>query len=230
MAFIITLIVLLLAFGGAIFLMKYMKNQKLWNAVFCLFVFGLYYACVLVVFLDVGANDWNFLNTLPIANVSPFTFTLAPIILIMPNVLKKPFHLLISLLSVGMFLSPVISCIFNASRNYVFEIQFLFDYLAHFLVSLWGIYLVKSNQVNLDKISAIISGSIMLFVSIAMLILNLILDTSFFGLSLKGKHNIYNVVLVENSYLSALIFFLGLTAVLALGYALCKLIKKYSKN
>ena len=50
-----------------------------------------------------------------------------------------------------------------------------------------------------------------------MMILNVIFDTAFFGLSLNGKHNIYNFVLTDNSYLSAALYFLGLLCVLGLG-------------
>lgn len=51
-----------------------------------------------------------------------------------------------------------------------------------------------------------------------MLIVNLIFDTTYFGLSLYGKHTIYNTVLVEESWLSAVIYCVGLGSVLWLGY------------
>ena len=59
-----------------------------------------------------------------------------------------------------------------------------------------------------------------------MLLLNVAFDTAFFGLSLNGKHNIYNMVLVSNSYLSACIYFLGVGVVLLLGVALCKIVER----
>jgi hypothetical protein len=59
-----------------------------------------------------------------------------------------------------------------------------------------------------------------------MMILNVIFDTAFFGLSLNGKHNIYNKVLVDNSYLSALLYYIGLLAVLVMGYFVCKAFAK----
>ena len=63
-------------------------------------------------------------------------------------------------------------------------------------------------------------------VAVVMLILNVIFDKAFFGLSLNGRHNIYNMVLVDNSYLSALIYFVGLGAVLALGALLCSFLSR----
>ena len=47
-----------------------------------------------------------------------------------------------------------------------------------------------------------------------------------FTLSINGKHNIYNMVLVNNSYLSALIYYLGLGVVLLLGYIVCRFVNK----
>ena len=56
-----------------------------------------------------------------------------------------------------------------------------------------------------------------------MMILNVVFDTAFFGLSLNGKHNIYNNVLVLNSYLSAFLYFFGLCGVLLMGFGFSKI-------
>ena len=104
------------------------------------------------------------------------------------------------------------------------------DYTAHILLSLFGIYLVRSEQVDLTPVAALISGSVIFGSALLMLILNLIFDTSFFGLSLSGKHNIYNVVLTDNSYISVSLYFIGLSGVLALGYFACIFIKKAGRT
>ena len=62
----------------------------------------------------------NFQNVLPVANVSPFMFALSPLLLILPRCVRKHALLLVSLLSVGMMLSSVFGCIYNASINYAF--------------------------------------------------------------------------------------------------------------
>jgi hypothetical protein len=69
----------------------------------------------------------------------------------------------------------------------------------------------------LDKKTALIGAAIVIGVAIIMLILNIFLHTSFFGLSLYGEHNIYNVVVCESGYLSAAIYFLGVSFVLFAG-------------
>ena len=90
----------------------------------------------------------------------------------------------------------------------------------------FGIYLVRSGQVTLAPRKSLYSGLIIIGVALFMMVLNLIFDTSFFGLSLLGKHNIYGNVLVESSYLSALIYFAGLTVILLLGYACSRFFEK----
>lgn len=226
MAYIFTLIFFILVYICIICLMKYMKNTKIYNIIFASVVFGLYAILVFKIYKDVGFNDWNFQNALPTANISPFMFFSIPLSLLLPKKIKKYYLILISLLSVGMFLSPSLGCIYNAVIKYKFHFHFLLDYVAHFALSLWGIYLIKSNQISLTKKASIISASILVGVVTLMLIVNVILDTAFFGLSLNGKHNIYNNVIVSNSYLSAVIYYLGVVVVLFTGFLFQNIINK----
>jgi hypothetical protein len=145
-------------------------------------------------------------------------FALTPIFLLLPKSIRKHTYLLISLLSVGMFFSSIFGCIYNAAIHYKFHFHFVLDYVAHFALSLFGVYLIRSGQVQLNKKNALISACIIFGAAVLMIVLNVIFDTAFFGLSLNGKHNIYNNVLVENSYLSALLYLMGLAVVLVLGY------------
>ena len=222
--------VALLIYVGIVFLMKKFRKKKLTNFIFFVVTFLCYLSVVLIVYLDVGLHDWNFLNTLPTANVSPFMFCTLPLCFILPNKIKKYHFALISLLSVGMLLAPAVGCIYNTAIKYAFHTHFLLDYAAHFTLSLWGIYLVKSKQVELNVKNGLIGGSVIVVVAFLMMILNVIFDTAFFGLSLNGKHNIYNCVLVKNSFLSALIYFAGLVGVLVLGYFCHKLINIKKKE
>ena len=228
--YLITLLILLIFYISVIFIMKYMKNSKVWNIVFAITIFALYISHILIIYNSVGAKDWNFLNTMPVANVSPFMFALSPLILILPNKIRKYFYILISLLFVGMLLSAVFNCIYNTVISYKFHIHFVLDYLSHILISLWGIYLIRSNQVQLTKKDSLVSTAIIISIATIMLILNVIFDTAFFGLSLNGKHNIYNVVLVNNSYLSAVIYYLGIILVTTIGYIFQKLLNRNITN
>ncbi len=224
--YIIALVLLSLFYVISIYLMKYIRHFQLANIVFGLLVFIVYICHCTIIYKCVGFNDWNFQNTLPVANVSPFMFSLMPIIMILPQKIKKHLHLLISLLFVAMFLASVLGCISNAVINYKFHFHFMLDYIAHIILSLYGIFLIRSKQVELTKKNCIISSSIILGSATVMLILNLIFDTSFFGLSLRGKHNIYNNVLTDNSYISALLYYLGAMFMLFLGFLACRFFAK----
>ena len=220
--YILALAFLCAFYAGGVFFMKYVRHFQLANVLLTCLVFIPYVCLCTIVYKDVGFDDWNFQNTLPVANVSPFMFSLMPISLCLPKKIKPHFYLLISLLTVGMFFSSIFGCIYNAAINYKFHFHFMLDYMAHIFLSLFGVFLIRSNQVKLTLKNCMISGSILLGSATVMLILNLIFDTSFFGLSLRGKHNIYNNVIVENPYLSAVLYYIGLIGVLALGFVLQK--------
>ena len=225
MGYILTMIVLCALYALGVYCMKYMRNTKIVNLCFTACVFIPYVALCCIVYTDVGFYDWNFQNTLPVANVSPFMFTVIPIFLLLPKRVKKYAYLLVSLLSVGMFLSAIFGCIYNAAIQYKFHPHFVLDYVAHFALSLFGVYMIRSGQVQLNKKNALISASIIFGAAVCMMVCNVIFDTAFFGLSLNGKHNIYNNVLVDNSYLSALLYFAGLAVVLLLGYLYSAFVK-----
>ena len=161
--------------------------------------------------------------------MSPFLFAVSPLFLVLPKGIRKYCLNLISLLSIGMIISPIISVTHNIIINYKYHASFLLDYIPHLLFSLWGVYIIKSKQVELKIKPSIISGSLIVAVAFIMMIINVIFDQSFFGLSLNGKHNIYNQQLVANSYLSALIYFTGLIALLVLGYFFQKLLNHFKK-
>ncbi|MGI6769119.1 MAG: hypothetical protein ACOX43_08575 [Bacilli bacterium] len=213
-----------------IFLMKKFTKKELTNFIFIAITFICYIALVVKVFFDVGFNDWNFQNTLPTANVSPFMFFTLPLYYVLPKKIKKYYLLLISLLSLGMFFSVILACIQRISINYRFIPHFLLDYVSHLTLSLWGVYLVKSKQIQFEKKDCLLGGSVIIGVSLIMLIVNTIFDTAFFGLTFNDNYNIYNIVLVNNPYLSALIYVVGLSMTLLLGYFFQKIInRKLSK-
>lgn len=125
-----------------------------------------------------------------------------------------------------MLFSVILACIQRIAINYRFIPHFLLDYVSHLILSLWGIYLVKSKQIQLVKKDCFIGGSIIIGVSLIMLIVNTIFQTAFFGLTFGDNYNIYNLVLVNNPYLSALIYVVGLSMILLLGYFFQKIINR----
>ena len=218
MAYIFIIVMLLSLYVATLLMMGRMKNTRVVNGIFFITIFSLYIIYVVQVLLIQGASSIYFHGVLASANISPFMFSILPLIYFSRGKMQKHLYLLVSLLSVGMILSPVMNAITYAVNEYPFNILSLMDYIAHLLLSLWGVYLVKSNQVCLKKRDCVFSALIIIAVALAMLILNLIFDTTFFGLSLTGRHNIYGNVLVDNSYLSASIYFSGLSVILLAGY------------
>ena len=217
MAYLITICLMLLVYAAAICGMGHLKNTRWCNRLFALLVVVPYALLVAVLYAKGGCGDWNFLNAMPTANVSPFMFTLVPVVMLSWGRLQARLHLLIALLSVGMLCSPLLSCVSYFAIQYRFHFHFLLDFIAHVALSLWGVYLIKSGQVRLTLRDALASAGVILGAAACMLVLNLVFDTAFFGLSLSGKHNIYNMVLVSNGALSAGIYFLGLCLVMVLG-------------
>ena len=224
--YLVTIAALLAVFVACLALTRFFVNKLLTNIILVSITVAFYLVGVISSYIRNGPNDWNFLNTLPVANVSPFMFASCPLFFLLPGKARRYFGTLISLLTVGMLLSPTISCIHCFAIGYAFHWFFLSDYIAHIALAIFGVYLVYSKQVELRIKDALIGGSIVVDVAFTMLIINLCADTSFFGLSLRGKHNIYNQVIVENSYLSALIYFAGLAATLALGYLFQRSLEK----
>lgn len=226
----LTLIIFLILYGAGVYFIPQTPQKKWVNAIFVACVFLPYLFCVFTILQDVGPTDWNFLNALPTANVSPFIFTICPLCLILPKKANKCLLTLISLLSFGMLCAGSITCIFNILRNYKFHLTIALDTAMHFILSFFGVYLVKTNQTEFSVRDCIVSGLSIVGVALFMFVHNLIFRSTFFGLSLYGGHNIYNVVVCDNGILSAIIYFLGLITVLTIGYFYQKLLLKIPSN
>lgn len=215
---------------GVLVIFKYNKKSKLVNSVFSTTIFLLYLFCLVSIYLDVGFYDWNFQNALPTGNVSPFMYTLVFISLVLPQNIKKYVFSLVGLLSFPMLCAGLISCIGYIIRDYTFHLTIFLDAFIHVLLSIFGVYLAKSKQIDFKSNKVlIISGGLILLVANIMIILNLIFKTAFFGLSMYGDHYIYNLVLVESSIFNAIIYILGAVIVLFIGYFYQKILNKSDK-
>ena len=120
MYYLIALFGVMAVYVAALCLVPRLPRTKWVVLVFVAIVFLPYVYCSLSILRSVGFDDWNFKNTLPTANVSPFTFFLCPLCLVLPTRIGKYFMTMISLLSVGMLFSGAVTCIFNYMRDYTF--------------------------------------------------------------------------------------------------------------
>lgn len=226
MKYILTISILLAAYVTIILLIERIENKKVANFLFFSIVFGCYVIYVLQVLFLSGYHSIYFHGVLATANISPFMFSIIPIIHFSHGKLQKHLYILVSLLSFGMLLSPTLNAITYAIKGHPFNFYAIWDYIAHLTLSLWGIYLAKSEQIKIKVRDSIISALIIIGVALFMLLMNLIHGTAFFGLALDGNHNIYQNVIVDNSYVSAIIYFTGLDVVLIAGYFYSKCFSK----
>ncbi len=225
MTYLILFFALLSIYIVGILLSKRLASRKaLVNSVFVVLIVAFYLYIVRYTYLDVGPDDWNFKNTLPTANVSPFMFTTTLVMWLLPKSVRKHLFTLVSLLSFGMLVAGLGGCLDYVMRDYMFHWHIAFDCAAHVLLSLWGAYLIRSEQVELTPQKAIRGGAIIVSVAALMLILNSIFKTAFFGLSVYGDHNIYNIKIFESGVVSILVYFVGLCLVLCLGYCYQKIL------
>ena len=231
MSYLIVFSVLLAIYISGVLLSKHLAKYKtIVNVFFVIAIFASYLYIARYMYYDVGPNDWNFKNTLPTANVSPFMFCLTPFILIMPKAIRKYLLTLVALLSFGMAMAGLGGALGFMMRDYKFHWHITMDCLAHILISLWGVFIVKSGQVELTPKKAIPSGAIIVSVASIMLVLNSIYHTAFFGLSPYGEHNIYNTRFFENGVVSIIVYFLGLGFVLCAGYFYQKILNLRKKG
>ncbi|HQC54785.1 MAG TPA: hypothetical protein PKX91_03565 [Clostridia bacterium] len=172
---------------------------------------------------------WNFIYSLPTANVSPFMFTIVFVVLFLPKSIKNYFYLLMSLLSLGMIIAGIGGAIWYIGWE-DYHLAISVEWFTHFMMALFGIYLVLSKNVDFTLKNSLKSSIIIYCVVALMIILNVIFDTSFFGLAFNGDHNIYTYLVIPNPYLSAFVYILGLTCVLISGYWFLKLVIKIDEK
>lgn len=231
MGYLIALLLFISLYILGIVFLKRLKENKICNIGIPIFIFVLYLYCLITILIKCGMYDWNFTNALPTANVSPFMYCGCFILIFLPKSVRKYGNTLISFLSLGMLFAGVFSLIYNVMRDYNFYLHFVVDSFIHILLSWYGIYLYKTKQVFFEKKKRVFSSAVIVSVAVIMLVLNVIFDQSFFGLSLNRKHNIYSVVLCDDSNLSAIIYFSGLIFVLLIGSLYQKFLsRKLYKN
>lgn len=226
MWYLITLFIFVVLYIIGIIMLKYIDKNRIINILVPVIIFVLYIYCLIKIYIKSGINDWNFTNALPTANISPFMYCACLIIAILPFKINKYGNTLISFLSLGMVIAGAFNLVFNASRNYNFYLHFVVDSFIHMLLSWYGLYLFKTKQVVNKLNEQIISSLLIIGVAVVMLIINTIFKTNFFGLSMYGNHNIYNIVICESSIISALLYFLGLIIVMFSGWIFQNIINK----
>lgn len=208
-----------------IFKYKTKLNAKVFNLVFSLIIAISYIALLIYNTQALDIFPAVFDKTLPTGNISPFMFSLVLITIFLPTKLKDIIYTLIVLLSVGMF-GAGLNELYSSLSFPLFSLFFPLDILSHFTLFLFGIYLVVSKQVDLNKKNVIKAIILIYSVIFIMIILNAIFKTCFFGLSFDDTHNIYDMTFIKNEYLNILVYIILVFIVLMGGYILNRIIKR----
>lgn len=185
-----------------------------------------YLLYIYISYKQLGFKDYYFIYCLPPSNISPFMFTLSIFTLFLPKKINKFIFLVYSNLIVGMLFSPILSDVYWISQNNIYHILRTLDSFSHVMLSLFGIYLVLTKQVEVTKKSFFISLILMYSLVLVMIILNIIFNTEFFGLAFNGHHHIYQIVLTSSPILNIIYYICGLFLVLLASYSVENIISK----
>ena len=161
--------------------------------------------------------------------ISPFTFTTLPLSYLFNKKVRDAQFSCVALLSVGMFVAMLITPqqAFWAANRAESTLLFITDTLLHLNCSLFGVYLVASGQVKLNakcfRNASIYIYSVILFV----VLMNTAFHLNYFGMGPYSKYAIYMFKFFNTYWMTLLVYVLGVSVVLAIGfgsnYALYKL-------
>jgi hypothetical protein len=153
-------------------------------------------------------------------NISPFTFTFMIFIGLFKEKLAYAFRCAIAFLSVGMIIAMMITPQYAYIYSFVEEarIDYLLDALGHMNCSLYGIYLVASGKVKLTLPNFSRAAIFMYTVITGVVITNALFHKNFFGMCPYGGYSIYMFNLFEEYWATLLAYYLGVLAVLYLGF------------
>lgn len=153
-------------------------------------------------------------------NISPFTFTFMIFIGLFKEKLAYVFKCAIAFLSVGMIIAMMITPQYAYIYSFVEEarIDYLLDALGHMNCSLYGIYLVASGKVKLTMPNFARAAIFMYTVITGVVITNALFHKNFFGMCPYGGYSIYMFNLFEEYWATLLAYYLGVLAVLYLGF------------
>ncbi|GEM_PF-3080081 len=174
-----------------------------------------------------GVNSRWFYLIHPLANLSPFLFTLSFLAIFMPERIKQAFRAVCGIMCPAMILAGIYNTV---TRIFAFQpwlyTCIIFDNFGHILFGLYGFIILQNRVVVYTRKTKIAACGFVFGTALTVLLINAVFKTSFFGLHLYGEHNIYNLVLTKSSALSALLYFAGLCGLLALGCHVSDVVQK----
>ena len=190
-------------------------NVKVGNAVFIIvdlvFFLGWNYAAY--------QRGWLSDGFMTLENISPFIMTLIPLTVFMSEKVRSYCNSAIAFLWIGMF----IALIFSPQHAYIFSYHidasliYSTEAACHLLASLYGFYLIMTEQVKCDFKHWLKSIVCMFSVIGFGVILNYIFHLRNFGMDPYGQASIYMIDILGSFEATLLAYLLGVAVVLTLG-------------
>lgn len=152
-------------------------------------------------------------------NISPLMFTLIPLTYCMRGKVKDCCFSAIAFLSVGMLVAMYASPEYEYVNTFRREADFFYtsEALCHMLCSLFGAYLVLTNQVKIC-FSSWIKSIVFLYSIITFgVFLNFVFHKGFFGMNPYGGYSIYMIDIFGSFEATLAAYYLGVLLVLTIG-------------
>ena len=203
-------------------------NPKFWNPVFIVADLIAFF-CWNYAAYQRGWLDDRFMT---LDNISPMICTMIPLTCFMKDKVKECAYSAFSFLSLGMFFAMMIS----PEHAYLFsfneEASFLYasEAVCHLICSLFGVYLVMSEQVKPDFEHWIKSMLFMYSIVGFGVFLNYVFHKNFFGMDPYGNYTIYMIDIFGTFEATLAAYILGILVVLTLGLHFQQLLDKTTKK
>ncbi len=219
-------IVLVLFFTSLTLMCLYRRkmNVKIWNFVFVMVDIVFFFLWNLAGY----QRGWLDKRFMTLDNISPFTFTIIPLTYFMNKKTKDYAFSAIAFLSVGMFVAMIFSPEHAYLFSYTADASFLYttEALCHLLCSLFGVYLVLTDQVKADGKNLVKSVVFMYLVIGFGVFLNYVFHKDFFGMDPYGNYRIYMLQLFGSFWATLIAYLLGVLVVLILGMQFTALLRR----
>lgn len=201
-------------------------NQKIVIKVFAFTDLALFIAYIINDCYRFGSFQFISLD-----QISPFMFTIVPLVLVTKNKAKDIIMNTVSLLSLGMLVAMLVSPMEAFLGSYRKEASLLYwlDTLLHLNCSLFGTYLFISGMVKLKYKSLFKGAGLLYSVIILGVMLNFIHHKNYFGMGYYSNYGIYMIRIFETYWASLAAYLLGVALVLMLGFEYGLLLTKLNK-
>ena len=165
-------------------------------------------------------------------NISPMMFTLLPLTGLMKGKVRDYFFSASALLSAGMFVAMYVTPQYQYVAKLRSEADALYtgEALCHMLFSLFGVYLVLTNQVKLN-FSSWVKSIVFMYSCITFgVVLNQVFHKTFFGMDPYGSYAIYMIDIFDTFGATLAAFYIGVLLVLTIGLQVNTILEKLTRS